>query len=113
MFVNYDDDYNEFNSGLNIGYSRANHFAIEEQNTIVGAVDIVGIVLNIMEWPQLEIRIMVYKAYVGNPEALYKYSSDILELLEYETGAYMQVESVSISDNFGYWQMDIELHYSY
>lgn len=106
MFVYY----NDLTLGLDISYPRVNSYHIEEQNTIIGQVDTVGII-NVMEWPQLEIRIMVYKAYVGNPEVLYKYRSDILELLEYETGVYMPLKSGSISDYPDCWQMDLEFHY--
>jgi hypothetical protein len=90
-----------------------NSYRIEEQNIIVGRIDAVGIVLNIIERPQLEIRIMVHKNYANNPNILYKYKNDILELLEYETGVYMPIKSGSIRDNFDYWEMYMEIHYPY
>ena len=90
-----------------------NSYHIEEQNIVVGRIDAVGVVLNTIERPQLQIRIMVYKFYAGNPIILYKYISDVLELIEYETGKNMLVKSGYISDNFDCWQMDIDLHHPY
>lgn len=103
MFV-YDDSYT-----LGRYHTRVTSFDIEEQDIIVGVVDII-------KWPQLQVKIMVHKAYVNNfniLNVLNKYKRDILELLEYETGVCMPIKSEDIRDEIFGWQMDLELDYPY
>jgi hypothetical protein len=92
-----------------------NSYRIEEKDIIVGMINvdvIVGIV-NVIEWPQLQVKITVYKAYIDDIDVLYKYRRDFIELLQYETGVYMPVKSESFRDNLDYVQMDLEFHYPY
>lgn len=85
-------------------YPRITTFNIKEQDIIVGWVDII-------EGPQLQVRIIAHKAYIDNFNILFKYKKDILELLEYETGVYMPFKSGTVSDYPDYWQMDLEFHW--
>lgn len=82
---------------------------IDEQGIIVGWVDI-------LEWPEIQVQIIVYKDYVNSfnvLNVLNKYKRDFLELLEYETGMPMSIKSEDIYDKLDYWKMIIEFYDSY